>query len=146
MLRRVPGVFLSPGTMLVGDCGYASRFEDIGFIPGAAVMSRVISHPAPGLFTIDAGVKGIAADPAGVRGIIAGYEDEAEVVSQSEEHWVFKLKENSALNRPPLGTVLYVLPTHVCPTSALYPAAVAVKERKISGLWEVTARNRKLTI
>ena len=48
---RRPGVFLSPGTLFVSDAGYAAAFPDIPVVPAAAVLTRVISHPADGLFT-----------------------------------------------------------------------------------------------
>ena len=140
-----PDVYLSPGTIFLSDYGYASKYPDLKYTPGAVVMSRVISHPAPGIFTLDAGSKALAADPAGVRGVIAGYEDDTEPISQSEEHWTFRMKENDGSAIPPIGTVLYIIPTHICPTSALYRAVLTVKEMKVSGAWEVTARNRRLT-
>ena len=40
------------------------NLPDLDFIPGAAVMTRVISHPAKGVFTTDLGYS----DPAGQRG------------------------------------------------------------------------------
>jgi len=46
---------------------------------------------------------------------------------------------------PQIGTVLYVVPTHICPTSALYPSVLVAQEGKITDSWTVTARNRKIT-
>ena len=66
--------FLSPGTAFIDDAGYQKNLPDLSFEPAAAILTRVISHPAPGLFTLDLGYKGIAADPAGVRGVIAGFD------------------------------------------------------------------------
>ena len=48
--------------------------------------------------------------------------------------------------RPGIGSVLYVIPTHICPTSALYPEALVALDAQIVDIWEVTARNRKLSI
>jgi D-serine deaminase-like pyridoxal phosphate-dependent protein len=104
-----------------------------------------VSHPAPRFFTIDCGSKAIAADPAGVRGVIADWGDCAEPVTQSEEHWSFRMKDTGQ-KRPGVGSVVYVIPTHICPTSALYPSAVVVNNGKITGSWEVTARNRIIKI
>jgi D-serine deaminase-like pyridoxal phosphate-dependent protein len=139
--RETEDVFLSPGTFFVQDYGYSSKFADLAFTPGAAILSRVISHPADGLFTIDTGSKAIASDPE-KRGVIDDIPNAAPVL-QSEEHWVWKL-ENAC--RPPIGTIVYVIPTHVCPTSALYPGVVVVKDGKRSDYWEVGARNRKITV
>ena len=49
----------SPGTCFVMDYGYARDFPDLPFVSGAAVLTRVVSRPAPGLFTLDLGCKGI---------------------------------------------------------------------------------------
>jgi D-serine deaminase-like pyridoxal phosphate-dependent protein len=137
-----PGVFLSPGTFFVQDHGYDEKYRDLTFIPGAALLCRVVSHPAPSLFTIDAGSKAVASDPQGDRGIIAGMNG-AKPVAQSEEHWVFRMESGEI---PAIGTILYVIPTHICPTTALYPGAYVVEDGKLVNYWEVTARNRRLTI
>ncbi|MCL2066710.1 MAG: D-TA family PLP-dependent enzyme [Treponema sp.] len=139
--RETAGVFLSPGTFFVQDYGYSSKFSDLAFIPGAAILSRVISHPGEKLFTIDTGSKAIATDPV-ERGVIAELPD-AKPVLQSEEHWVWK---HEGAELPPIGKIVYVLPFHVCPTSALYPGVITVKNGKQAGYWEVSARNRKITI
>jgi len=133
--------YLSPGTIFVGDWGYYSKFPDMEFTPGAAIFCRVVSHQAGNTFTLDLGCKGIASDPAGDRGVIAGLM-EAKPVFQSEEHWVFSLPSGTAL--PPIGSDQYVIPTHVCPTSALYPEIQVAQAGKIIDRWQVGARNRKL--
>lgn len=133
--------FLSPGTSFVHDAGYEKNFPDLGCRPGAAVLTRVISHPTPHTFTIDLGYKGVCADPAGERGELVGY-PHARTVMQNEEHWVLELPENEPV--PPVGTVLYVIPTHICPTTALYPEILVAQNGRITGTWPVTARNRKI--
>jgi D-serine deaminase-like pyridoxal phosphate-dependent protein len=133
--------FLSPGTIFIGDWNYYKNLPDLAFTPGAAVFTRVVSRPAPHAFTLDLGYKGIAADQAGQRGIIVGMED-AEPVGHSEEHWVFKRAEGKEI--PPLGEACYVLPAHICPTTALYPVIQLASGGKITGICDVTARNRKL--
>ena len=140
-----PDVFLSPGTCLIEDYGYASSFPDLPFEIGAMVLTRVVSHPAPGVFTLDLGYKGVAADPAIPRAVIAGYED-AVTLMQNEEHWVLRMPEGREAERPQIGQVLYAAPVHICPTSALYPSILVAKEGKIVAEWPVTARNRRITI
>lgn len=131
-------VFLSPGTVFLWDWGY-SKFTDLPLTPAAAVLARVVSHPADGLFTIDVGNKAIASDPAARRGAIVGLED-AEPIRHSEEHWVWRVPEGK--RRPEIGEVLYVIPTHVCPTSALYREAVVVVGGEVAGTWPIAARDR----
>ena len=138
--------FVSPGTLFISDYGYFNKFKDLNYIPAAAIITRVISHPDKNLFTIDLGYKGIAADPIGVRGLIAGFEKRAYSLFQSEEHWVFQMNEGYEDCRPPIGTVLYVVPTHICPTSALYSEALVSENGLITEIWEVTARNRKISL
>lgn len=140
------GVYLSPGTLFLTDYGYLTNLPDLNFIPATALITRVVSHPDDNLFTIDLGYKGIASDPAGLRGVIVGLEIEASPLFQSEEHWVFKMNEGYEKCLPNIGDVLYVIPTHICPTSALYPEALVSQDGKIIDYWQVTARNRKITI
>ncbi|MCL2605294.1 MAG: D-TA family PLP-dependent enzyme [Defluviitaleaceae bacterium] len=135
-------IYLSPGTLFVNDYGYASRYIDLPFIPAAALLTRVISHPAPGLFTLDLGYKAISSDPQGVHGIITSL-PHATPVSQSEEHWVFN-KNDGIL--PAVGDVLYIIPTHICTTAALYDEALVVHEGKVTDIWHAPARKRRITI
>ena len=136
---ETPGVYLSPGTIFVNDFGYATKFRDLPFQAGAAILTRVISHPAPGLFTLDTGHKAISADKT-ERGIIADLPG-AKPVAHSEEHWVWSAEGGAV---PMIGTVLYVIPSHICPTTALYPGVHVVSGGRLTDYWEVTARNRFL--
>jgi len=138
------GVFLSPGTLFIHDYGQLSRYGDLLFEPAAAILTRVISIPGDGLFTLDLGHKAIAADPEGVRGLIVSLPD-AIPLSHSEEHWVFRVGEGG-FPAPRVGDVHYVLPSHICPTAALYADTLAVRDGRVSGLWKVSARDRKITI
>lgn len=139
---RHPGVFLSPGTLFVSDAGYAAAFPDIPAVPAAAVLTRVVSHPADGLFTLDTGYKAVSADPAGARGRLVGYEVLCDDVLSSEEHWVFRMRPGHEHERPPIGSVLYVIPTHICPTTCLYDVAYVVSNGRLYDLWPVAARDR----
>lgn len=137
------GIYFSPGTLFLNDCGYAKKFPDLEFETAAAVMTRVVSLPEPGKFTLDLGYKGIASDPEGVRGVLDHFP--AHPCFQSEEHWVFAMDEGHEAECPKIGDVLFVIPTHICPTSALYPYMLVVEDGRIVAEWEVTARNRRIT-
>ena len=134
-----PKVFLSPGTVFLWDAGYAEKHPDLPYTPAAAVMTRVISHPANGMFTLDLGCKGIASDPAGSRGTVVGLPN-AEAAFQSEEHWTYRMLPGHEDERPAIGTVFYVIPTHVCPTTNLYSAALVAENGEITAKWPVDAR------
>lgn len=140
-----PGAFFSPGTLFIYDYGYSRKFPDLPYTPAAAILTRVVSHPQKGVFTLDLGYKGIAADPEGSRGKLLGITN-CEELFQSEEHWVFRMKSGHEDERPGIGTELFVIPTHICPTSALYSEAVVVENGNITAYWPVSARDRKITI
>lgn len=142
---RYEDEFLSPGTCFLMDYGYLTNFPDLNFVPAAALLTRVISHPAYGFFTLDLGYKGIAADPTGIRGVIVNLE-EADAVLHSEEHWVWRMKNGFEHVTPSIGTILYVIPTHICPTSALYPSVLVAEDHRIVEQWPVTARDRKISV
>lgn len=95
--------------------------------------------------TLDLGTKAVASDPMGERASLVGFED-AVTVLQNEEHWVVRVPKKEGRTLPPVGTVLFAIPAHVCPTSALYPEACVVENGKWTGTWKVTARDRKITI
>jgi D-serine deaminase-like pyridoxal phosphate-dependent protein len=121
----------------------SAKYKDLCFTPGAAILTRVVSRPQKDLFTLDLGYKAISPDQED-RGIIAGLST-AKSVGQSEEHWVFRMSDPS-IEGPSIGTVLYVIPAHICPTSALYPGVYVVRDHKLVNYWEINARNRKISI
>lgn len=138
--------YLSPGTLFLSDYGSSQGMPDLGFTPAACLITRVISRPGRGLFTLDLGSKAIATDPVTVKGIIAGMEDKADPLFQSEEHWTFKMRPGHEDDLPAIGSFHYVIPTHICPTTALYPEVLVARDGVITGSWPVTARNRSLTL
>lgn len=141
--KNFPQAYFSPGTLFIQDYGYSCKFPDLPFTPAAVILTRVISSPMPGHFTLDLGYKGIAADPIGQRGIIVGVEHAKELF-QSEEHWAFCMEKGFEKQCPAIGDALYVIPTHICPTSALYPFVNVVEQGHIVAKWAITARNRKI--
>lgn len=137
-------VYLSPGTVFLGDGKCLQNVADLDIIPAAGIWTRVISHPAPGLFALDLGVKGISTDQADGRGILVGMEA-ATPLFQSEEHWVYQMPEGSPV--PAIGDSFFVVPLHVCPATPLYPYALIVdSEGDVVERWDVTARNRSIGI
>ena len=132
---------LSPGTCFLHDWGYQRSFPDLPFEPAAVVLSRVVSRPAPGQVTLDCGHKGIAPDQPGERGYPLGLRD-ARTVMQSEEHWVLTSPD---ADRRDVGSEVYIVPTHVCPTFAQYREAHVVDAGgRWAERWEVTARDRSI--
>ena len=135
-----PDVECSPGTCILHDMSYATKFPDLPFTPAAAVLTRVISRPRPGRLCLDVGHKAVAADPAGPRLTLPELPG-ATLGGQSEEHLVVDTPD--AEKYPP-GTVFLAFPTHVCPTSALHRKAYVVENGILVDEWEVAARDRVL--
>lgn len=138
-----PTIELSPGTCVFNDFGYGNAFPDLQFRPAALILTRVISRPTSDRVTFDLGYKAVASDPpAGQRLFFPDLPD-AEAVLQNEEHLV--LKTNRAGEFEP-GDELLAIPKHVCPTSALHRQAFVVSGGKLVDRWDVTARDRWITV
>jgi D-serine deaminase-like pyridoxal phosphate-dependent protein len=138
-----PTIELCPGTCVFHDAGYGSNFPDLPFSPAAAVVTRVISRPAADRVTLDIGNKAVAADPP--RGARMFLPDMPNAVQEihSEEHMGL-VTPDAARFQP--GDVVMAIPMHICPTSALYDKVAVIEDGHITGYWDVTSRNRKLTI
>jgi D-serine deaminase-like pyridoxal phosphate-dependent protein len=138
----VPGLECSPGTFALHDAGYGGKFRDLtGLTPAAALLTRVVSRPTPTRVTFDLGTKAVASDPpAGQRVTVLGLED-AKAVGHNEEHLVL---ETPGAGRYAPGDVAYAIPTHVCPTVALHRAALVIEGGRVTGRWEIVARDRQL--
>jgi D-threonine aldolase len=139
-----PGQECSPGTCVLNDHGYSSQFPDVAlFTPAALVLTRVVSRPAGGRLTLDLGTKAIASDPpAGKRSFLLNVPD-FEPVAHNEEHFVVT---TPAASRFAPGDVVYAMPTHICPTSALHRQAYVVENGNVTGVWDIAARDRVLSI
>ena len=139
---KVSDYFLSPGTSFVMDARYGKDAPDLKLWEAGAIMTRVVSHPASNTFTLDLGSKGISCDQP-VRGELVGVA--AKAMFQSEEHWLWKMEEGHEAERPQIGDILYVIPSHTCPTTVLYPSILVAENGKIVDEWETVARVRILT-
>jgi D-serine deaminase-like pyridoxal phosphate-dependent protein len=138
----LPGVECSPGTPVLHDYSYMTRYPDMSFTPAALLLTRVVSHPAPGRLCLDLGYKAVASDPVGARARLLEIDDARQVV-HSEEHMVV---ETARAESVPIGTPLLAIPTHVCPTVALHRRAYVIENGQMVGQWEVTARDRVLGV
>ncbi len=139
-----PGLELSPGTCVLNDHGYGTKFTDLnGFTPAALLLTRLISKPTPTRLTLDLGTKAVASDPpAGKRCTLLNLEEYQPVV-HNEEHFVV---ETPAAERYQPGDVFYVMPTHICPTCALHKEAYVVEDGVVTERWEIVARDRVLSV
>ncbi|MCE7039294.1 D-TA family PLP-dependent enzyme [Dyadobacter sp. CY312] len=138
-------VFLSPGTNILWDWGYGSRFQDQPFLHAALILTRVVSKPAVGIVTIDLGHKSVAAEnPIDSRFQLLNLNN-YEVISQSEEHGVLQVG-NQEWEKIEIGDIYYALPYHICPSVALHDYASVIENGEVTDEWRIIARNRKITI
>ena len=138
-----PAIELSPGTCVFNDAGYSEKFPDLVFPPATALLTRVVSRPAPDRITLDLGYKAVASDPpAGKRVVLLDLPD-AEQVIQNEEHLVVQTSRAEEFQP---GDELYAFPRHICPSSALHKQVFVVSHGKLVDRWDVTARDRWLTL
>jgi len=138
-----PVVELSPGTCVFHDTGYGTAFPEMDFEPALWILTRVISRPTSDRLTLDVGNKAVASDPPKGQRIYFPELPVAVQVLHNEEHLVLETPE-AARYRP--GDVLWGIPRHVCPTSALHKWAYVAEGETVQQRWEVTARDRQLTI
>ena len=141
---NLPGLECSPGTCILQDHGYGTHFADMAqFVPAALLLTRVISKPLPHRLTLDLGYKAIASDPpAGQRLILLNVPD-YKTVLQNEEHLVV---ETPAAEKFAPGDVVYAMPTHICPTCAMHRSAYVVEGGRVTGQWDIVARDRMLSV
>jgi D-serine deaminase-like pyridoxal phosphate-dependent protein len=139
-----PGVECSPGTFVLHDHGYGSRFADLaGFTPAALLLTRVISRPTARRITLDLGYKAVASDPpAGKRCVLLNV-PEYEPVLQIEEHFVV---ETPYAERFFPGDEVFAMPTHICPTCAMHKQAYVVEGGRVAASWEIVGRDRVLSV
>ena len=133
----------SPGTCVLWDFGYGDKLQEQDFKYATLIITRVISKPTKGIVTIDLGHKSVGAEnPIHQRVKFLNLND-YELLSQSEEHGVLKVKDWNTLK---VGDVLYGVPFHICSTINLHDYVSVIKNNMKIGEWEITGRKRKIEI
>jgi D-serine deaminase-like pyridoxal phosphate-dependent protein len=132
----------SPGTSFLWDHSYGTKLRDLDFLPAALVLTRVVSKPGANRLCLDLGHKAIGPENPPPRVHLLELPN-AKPVGHSEEHMVI---ETERAGEFAVGDCLYGIPFHVCPTVALHGSATVVRNGAACGVWEITARDRKLTI
>ncbi len=64
-------------------------------------------------------------------------------ISQSEEHLVLNCPNQEKLR---IGSVLFALPVHICPTVAKFDKVHIVVDNEFTGSWPVSARDHDIEI
>lgn len=129
---------VSPGTVMLGDLRAIAQVPEVGLVPAALVLARVVSRPTATRVTCDAGSKALSADvdvvgrPVGWPGLMPA--------RPSEEHLPLDVLSGPA---PPLGEPLWFVPGHVCPTVNLYDEVVLVEADGATRRVRVAARGHE---
>jgi D-serine deaminase-like pyridoxal phosphate-dependent protein len=132
---------VSPGTIVYNDASSLHQLpREYGYRPAALIVTRVVSHPHPGIITCDAGHKTVSAD-AGVPTCVVLGHPELTPLSPSEEHLPMAVQEGATA--PEIGEPLYLLPRHICPTVNNFDYALLVRNGNIESTESVSARGRE---
>jgi len=131
---------VSPGTIVYCDATALAQLPvEWGYAPAALVVSRVVSRPHRGIVTCDAGHKTVSAD-AGIPTCVVVGHPELTPLSPSEEH--LPIQSTNSLG-PAIGSALFLLPRHVCPTVNNFDSALIVRKSRIESVETVSARGRE---
>ena len=131
---------VSPGTVVYNDSSSLRQLPGYGFRPAVLVLSRVISQPTPSILTCDAGHKSLSVDSGVPNCQVLGHPG---LLAQkpSEEHLPMEIAAGA--EAPGIGSLLYLLPRHVCPTVNNFDYALMVEGGRITHAERVSARGRE---
>lgn len=129
-----PGVYVfNDATQLaIGTCGV----EDLALVAAATV----ISVPAPDRFVLDVGSKVLGSDRSSWvtgHGYLPRF-PQGTITGLWEHHAVVRLPDG--VRGPGLGSVVAVVPNHICTPVNLADELLVVQDREVVDRWPVTAR------
>jgi D-serine deaminase-like pyridoxal phosphate-dependent protein len=131
---------ISPGTVVYNDMSSLKQLAGRGYEPAVVVLTTVISHPGPNLFTCDAGHKAVSADAGVPTCEVVDHPDFAPQ-KPSEEHLPVAVPAGTPL--PAIGSQLYLIPRHVCPTVNNFDEALMVINGEVERQERVSARGHE---
>ena len=131
---------VSPGTVVYNDATSLEQLDGLGYQAAVVVVSSVVSHPIPGRFTCDAGHKTVSADAGVPTCVVAGHAG-FNPLKPSEEHLPIDVPASSLV--PAIGSTIYLVPRHVCPTVNNFDHALIVEGGRVTSVELVTARGRE---
>ena len=131
-----------PGTYVYGDLLQAAIAGDGPEDAALMVAATVVSAGSGGGFVIDAGAKILAQDVSPLiagHGAIVGSPD-AVISRLNDHHGVVDLPAGAP--RPAIGSIVWIVPNHVCPVVNLVDSFVVAQGGRIVDRWPVDARGR----
>ncbi len=131
----------SPGTCVLWDYSYASKYAELDFQFAAVLLTRVVSKPSADRICLDLGYKAVACDNPDPRIWLCELPGARQLV-HSEEHLVLSSPQAGRLR---VGDVVHAIPYHVCPTCALHDEVLVARHGSLVERWPVVARVRQLT-
>jgi D-serine deaminase-like pyridoxal phosphate-dependent protein len=131
-----------PGTYVYGDRLQAAIADENAEDAALMVAATVVSAGSGGGFVIDAGAKILAQD---VSSLISGHgavvgSPEAVISRLNDHHGVVDLPKGAT--PPPIGSVVWIVPNHVCPVVNLVDSFVVAEAGRMVDRWPVDARGR----
>jgi D-serine deaminase-like pyridoxal phosphate-dependent protein len=134
----------SPGTVVYGDATSRAQLPDhYRYEPAVLVVARVVSHPGDNIVTCDAGHKTLSVD-SGVPNCAVLDHPGLVPLQPSEEHLPIAVPKGAPL--PAIGSFLYLVPRHVCPTVNNFDDALIIRDGRIDSVERVTARGREFPL
>jgi D-serine deaminase-like pyridoxal phosphate-dependent protein len=131
---------ISPGTVVYNDMTSLEQLAGLGYTAAAVVLATVISHPKANMFTCDAGHKSVSAD-AGVPTCAVVGRPDLRPLKPSEEH--LPVDASATGDVPAIGSQVYLIPRHVCPTVNNFDEALMVVGGEVQGIERVSARGHE---
>lgn len=135
---------VSPGTIVLHDARAQEQNPELGFVPAALVLSRVVSRPRRGRVTCDAGSKGVSAEAGAPVAVVLGWPRLA-AATPSEEHLPLDASSDAPEELPSKGAFVWLVPRHVCTTVNLYDDFVIVEKGRVVGHGCVEARGHRVS-
>lgn len=133
---------LSPGTVVFHDLRSQLETPELGLRPAALVLTRALSRPTESRVTFDAGSKALGADADGTVGEVLG-RPTWRLARPSEEHLPVDVGRADAEGLE-LGTLVRVVPRHVCTTVNLHDEALFLEAGGRLATVRISARGHEL--
>lgn len=130
---------VSPGTLVLSDRRSAPAAADLGLRQAAFVLSRVVARPGDDRVTLDAGSKALAPDCLAPGCAVLG-EPGLVPLTASEEHRPVLVETGP---RPARGSLLWLVPDHVCTTVNLHAEVLYIRTDHVVGSAPVKARGHR---
>ena len=131
---------ISPGTVVYNDTTSLSQLPEYGYRAAALVLTTVVSQPTARSVTCDAGHKSVSVDAGVPNCAVLGW-PQLQPSKPSEEHLPVESTEGTTL--PALGSKLYLLPRHVCPTVNNFDEALMITGGTVRAIERISARGHE---